>query len=153
MKLEEYEQILRTGTPTDRARAIAAASDDKELSEEEFHQLTALIKGAVRPRARKMTPDEIRGRYELETGNVIVETFRDKAPDDIPAVLVHSHGPFCWGKDPLNAVHNAVVLEEIAFMTWHNQMMDPAVPVMQQELLDKHYLRKHGANAYYGQGK
>lgn len=105
------------------------------------------------PCTRKMTPDEIRGRYELETGNVIVETFHDKAPDDIPAVLVHSHGPFCWGKDPLNAVHNAVVLEEIAFMAWHNQMMDPAVPVMQQELLDKHYLRKHGANAYYGQGK
>lgn len=105
------------------------------------------------PCTRKMTPDEIRGRYELETGNVIVETFRDKAPDDIPAVLVHSHGPFCWGKDSLDAVHNAVVLEEIAFMAWHNQMMDPAVPVMQQELLDKHYLRKHGANAYYGQGK
>lgn len=105
------------------------------------------------PCTRKMTPDEIRGRYELETGNVIVETFHDKAPDDIPAVLVHSHGPFCWGKDPLDAVHNAVVLEEIAFMAWHNQMMDPAVPVMQQELLDKHYLRKHGANAYYGQGK
>ena len=105
------------------------------------------------PCTRKMTPDEIRGRYELATGNVIVETFHDKAPDDIPAVLVHSHGPFCWGKDPLNAVHNAVVLEEIAFMAWHNQMMDPAVPVMQQELLDKHYLRKHGANAYYGQGK
>lgn len=105
------------------------------------------------PCTRKMTPDEIRGRYELETGNVIVETFRDKAPDDIPAVLVHSHAPFCWGKDPLDAVHNAVVLEEIAFMAWHNQMMDPAVPVMQQELLDKHYLRKHGANAYYGQGK
>ena len=105
------------------------------------------------PCTRKMTADEIRGRYELETGNVIVETFRDKAPDDIPAVLVHSHGPFCWGKDPLDAVHNAVVLEEIAFMAWHNQMMDPAVPVMQRELLDKHYLRKHGANAYYGQGK
>lgn len=105
------------------------------------------------PCTRKMTPDEIRGRYELETGNVIVETFHDKAPDDIPAVLVHSHGPFCWGKDPLDAVHNAVVLEEIAFMAWHNQMMDPAVPVMQRELLDKHYLRKHGANAYYGQGK
>ncbi len=105
------------------------------------------------PCTRKMTPDEIRGRYELETGNVIVETFRDKAPDDIPAVLVHSHGPFCWGKDPLDAVHNAVVLEEIAFMAWHNQMMDPAFPVMQRELLDKHYLRKHGANAYYGQGK
>ena len=65
--------------------------------------------------------------------------------------MVHSHGPFTWGTDPNNAVHNAVVLEELAFMAWHNQMMNPEIPAMQQELLDKHYLRKHGANAYYGQ--
>ena len=77
------------------------------------------------PCTRKMTPDEIRGRYELETGNVIVETFHDKAPDDIPAVLVHSHGPFCWGKDPLNAVHNAVVLEEVARMALYTVQVDP----------------------------
>ena len=104
------------------------------------------------PCTRKMTPEEIGGRYEWETGKVIVETFQDQQPDDIPAVLVHSHGPFCWGTTPAQAVHNAVVLEEIAFMAWHNQMADPAIPAMQQELLDKHYLRKHGANAYYGQG-
>lgn len=105
------------------------------------------------PCTRKMTPEEIGGKYELETGNVIVETFRDKSANDIPAVLVHSHGPFCWGTSPQNAVHNAVVLEELAFMAWHAKMLNPALPSMQQELLDKHYLRKHGANAYYGQGK
>lgn len=105
------------------------------------------------PCTRKMTPQEIGGKYELETGNVIVETFNGKSPDDIPSVLVHSHGPFSWGTDPFNAVHNAVVLEELAFMAWHNIMMTPDIQPMQQELLDKHYLRKHGANAYYGQKK
>lgn len=105
------------------------------------------------PCTRKMTAEEIGGKYELETGNVIVETFKDKQPNDIPAVLVHSHGPFTWGTDPHNAVHNAVVLEELAFMAWHNIMMNPQISPMQQELLDKHYLRKHGANAYYGQKK
>lgn len=105
------------------------------------------------PCTRKMTPAEIGGRYEWETGNVIVETFQDKSAKDIPAVLVHSHGPFCWGTDPKNAVHNAVVLEEVAFMGWHALQMNPDLPPMQQELLDKHYLRKHGANAYYGQKK
>ena len=105
------------------------------------------------PCTRKMMPDEIGGKYELETGNVIVETFKDKQPNDIPAVLVHSHGPFTWGTNPKNAVHNAVVLEEVAFMAWHALQMRPDLPPMQQELLDKHYLRKHGANAYYGQKK
>ena len=105
------------------------------------------------PCTRKMTPEEIAGEYEKETGNVIVETFRDKPAEDIPAVLVHSHGPFTWGTSPDNAVHNAVVLEELAFMAWHDQMMYPGIQPMQQELLDKHYFRKHGANAYYGQIK
>ena len=104
------------------------------------------------PCTRKMTPEEIAGDYERETGNVIVETFKDKQADDIPAVLVHSHGPFVWGKDPHNAVHNAVVLEELAFMAFHTLALSPDKEPMQQELLDKHYLRKHGKNAYYGQG-
>lgn len=103
------------------------------------------------PCTRKMTPEEIGGAYERETGNVIIETFRDTSPDDIPAVLVHSHGPFAWGKDPFNAVHNAVVLEELAFMAFHTAALHPAMAPMQQELLDRHYLRKHGKNAYYGQ--
>lgn len=103
------------------------------------------------PCTRKMTPEEIAGSYELETGKVITETFGDKSPDDIPAVLVHSHGPFAWGKDPMNAVHNAVVLEEVSFMAWHDLAVNSRIEPMQSELLDKHYLRKHGANAYYGQ--
>ena len=104
------------------------------------------------PCTRKMTPAEIAGEYELETGNVIIETFKDIDPMTIPAVLVHSPGPFPWGTDAMNAVHKAVVLEEVAFMDYHALSMNPSAGRMQQELLDKHYLRKHGANAYYGQG-
>ena len=106
------------------------------------------------PCTRKMTPSEIAGEYELETGNVIIETFRNRLidPDQIPAVLVNSHGPFVWGTDAHNAVHNAVVLEEVAFMAFHAMVLTPGLPPMQQELLDKHYLRKHGPGAYYGQG-
>lgn len=105
------------------------------------------------PCTRKMTPEEIAGQYELETGNVIVETFKDINPDDVPGVNVHSHGPFVWGTDPFNAVHNSVVMEEIAFMDLHALMLNPNADKIQQELLDKHYLRKHGPNAYYGQKK
>ncbi len=105
------------------------------------------------PCTRKMTKAEIEGEYEKETGSVIIETFKDKDPDAIPAVLVHSHGPFTWGKDAMDAVHNAVVLDEVAFMNFHTLMLEPKIQSMQQELLDKHYLRKHGANAYYGQTK
>ena len=105
------------------------------------------------PCTRKMTPREIGGEYEKETGNVIVETFQVRHMDanQVPAVLVHSHGPFTWGTNPHNAVHNAVVLEELAFMAFHTEAINPGVAPMQQELLDKHYLRKHGKNAYYGQ--
>jgi L-ribulose-5-phosphate 4-epimerase len=105
------------------------------------------------PCTRKMTKAEIEGEYEKETGSVIKETFQGKNPDAVPAVLVYSHGPFAWGKDPMDAVHNAVVLEEVAFMNFHTIVLAPELPSMQQELLDKHYLRKHGANAYYGQTK
>lgn len=105
------------------------------------------------PCTRKMTPEEIGGEYEKETGNVIIETFAGKSPDAVPAVLVHSHGPFVWGTNPCNSVHNAVVLEELAFMASHTEVINPGVMPMQQELLDKHYLRKHGKNAYYGQAK
>lgn len=104
------------------------------------------------PCTRKMTPQEIAGEYEKKTGRVIIETFAGKSPADIPGVTVHSHGPFAWGRDAMDAVHNAVVMEEVAFMDWHAMMINPAAGRMQQELLDKHYLRKHGKNAYYGQG-
>ncbi len=105
------------------------------------------------PCTRKMTPEEIGGEYEKETGNVIIETFKGIDENTIPAVLVNSHGPFSWGTDPENAVHNAVVLEELAFMALQTEALNPDVKVMQQELLDKHFLRKHGKNAYYGQDK
>lgn len=104
------------------------------------------------PCTRLMTAQEIGGEYEKETGKVIIETFKDKDPDAIPAVLVASHGPFSWGKTPYEAVHNAVVLEEVSFMALQAMTLNPEIGKMQQELLDKHYLRKHGKNAYYGQG-
>lgn len=103
------------------------------------------------PCTREMTPAEIAGAYEEETGNVIVETFANQNPAQIPAVLVHSHGPFTWGCDAAEAVHNAAVLEEVSFMNFHSLQLNPGQTRMQQELLDKHYLRKHGKNAYYGQ--
>lgn len=105
------------------------------------------------PCTRLMTPEEIQYDYEWETGQVIIKTFQelDIDAEQMPAVLVHSHGPFAWGKDPIDAVHNAVVLEEVAYMGIFSQQLSPQLPDMQQALLDKHYLRKHGANAYYGQ--
>lgn len=106
------------------------------------------------PCTQKMTPEEIQGEYEKETGRVIVKTFvrENKESIQVPAVLVYSHGPFAWGKDATDALHNAVVLEEVAMMAWHTENL-PAQSsnIMQQELLDKHFLRKHGPGAYYGQ--
>ncbi|MNE57717.1 L-ribulose-5-phosphate 4-epimerase [compost metagenome] len=98
-----------------------------------------------------MTREEIEGAYELETGNVIVERFADLDPDQVPGVLVHAHAPFVWGKDAHNAVHNAVVLEEVAKIGARMLQINPVTPSMDQTLLDRHFLRKHGANAYYGQ--
>lgn len=107
------------------------------------------------PCTRRMTEAEINGAYELETGNVIIETFLERGLDamQVPAVLVHSHGPFAWGKNAADAVHNAVVLEECAYMGIFSRQLTPALGDMQQTLMDKHYLRKHGKNAYYGQLK
>ncbi len=103
------------------------------------------------PCTRKMTTQEIQGEYEKETGKVILETFKNIKPLDVPAVLVHSHGPFTFGKTPQEALHNAVVLEELSFMASRTEAINPDVGDMQKELLDKHFLRKHGKNAYYGQ--
>ncbi|MEE0947089.1 MAG: L-ribulose-5-phosphate 4-epimerase [Acutalibacteraceae bacterium] len=104
------------------------------------------------PCTRAMSEAEIKGEYEKETGTVIIETFRGTDPLSIPAVLVKNHGPFAWGKDAHEAVHNAVVLEEVAAMNYRAMTLNPQVADMQSVLLDKHYLRKHGKNAYYGQG-
>jgi len=102
------------------------------------------------PCTRKMTSKEIETDYELETGKVIVERFQDLDPNFVPGVLVNNHGPFSWGTDPHNAVHNAVVLEEVAKMTFRTLQLNPET-TMDQALLDKHFLRKHGKDAYYGQ--
>ncbi|MCG3086132.1 L-ribulose-5-phosphate 4-epimerase [Anoxybacillus sp. LAT_35] len=103
------------------------------------------------PCTRPMTSEEIQGAYELETGKVITETFRFLDPLQVPGILVHGHGPFAWGKDPADAVHNAVVLEEVAKMAARTYMLNPNAQPISQSLLDRHYLRKHGVNAYYGQ--
>ena len=102
-----------------------------------------------------MTVEEINGEYEKETGKVIVETFKERKIEAnyVPGVLVNSHGPFTWGKTPEEAVHNSVVLEEIGKMAASMEMFNKQTQSMQQELLDKHFLRKHGKNAYYGQKK
>ncbi|HHT98209.1 MAG TPA: L-ribulose-5-phosphate 4-epimerase [Clostridiales bacterium] len=108
------------------------------------------------PCTRMMTKEEINGLYEKETGSVIIEAFKvgNINPDFTPGALVYSHGPFTWGTDPVNAVHNAVVLEEIAFMAWHSLVLeDKYHKPMQKELMDKHFFRKHGSDAYYGQSK
>ena len=104
------------------------------------------------PCTRLLTEAEITGDYELETGRVIVETFAGRDPMECPAVLVASHGPFTWGKDAADAVYHAAVLEEAAALAYLTDSMAGGSAVrMQQELLDKHFLRKHGKNAYYGQ--
>ncbi|MBQ3881670.1 MAG: L-ribulose-5-phosphate 4-epimerase [Bacteroidales bacterium] len=112
------------------------------------------------PCTRDMKKNEVFGEYEKETGNVIVERFARLNPDDTPGVLVKNHGPFTWGTDAFNAVHNAVVLEEVAKMAFISKTIEftyldlvPHTPSMNRHLIEKHYSRKHGPNAYYGQKK
>ena len=110
------------------------------------------IYGAV-PCVRCLTREEIEDAYEENTGHLIVSEFRrlNKDPMAVPAVLCKNHGPFAWGKDAKDAVHNAVVLEEVAKMAYRAETINPRIQPAPQELQDKHYYRKHGANAYYGQ--
>lgn len=106
------------------------------------------------PCTRKLRAYEIRGDYERETGAVIVERFRKGklSPEEMPGVLVCNHGPFTWGENAMDAVHNAVVMEEVAFMAWHCMALpDKYLVPMQKDLLERHYSRKHGKDATYGQ--
>jgi len=105
------------------------------------------------PVTRQMTPEEIATAYEWETGNVIVERFKGLDPSQVSAVLVHSHGPFAWGSSGSKAVENALALEIVAEMARHALQLNPEKPPIPQALLDKHFFRKHGATAYYGQPK
>lgn len=102
------------------------------------------------PCTRKMKKEEIESDYELETGKIIIERFRDLNPAHIPGVLVNNHGPFTWGNNVDDAVHNSVVLEELAKTTYHSFQINSEIS-MEQVLLDKHFKRKHGKDAYYGQ--
>ncbi len=106
------------------------------------------------PCVRCLTYEEMEEGYEKNTGVQIIKTFEEKKidPEAVPACLCHNHGPFTWGKSPKDAVHNAVVLEEVAKMATRTEMINPDAAPAPQHLLDKHYFRKHGANAYYGQG-
>lgn len=103
------------------------------------------------PCARSLTPEEIEEEYEKNTGRVIIETFENKNPLHVPGVLCTNHGPFAWGEDAAEAVHNAVVLEEVAKMAYCTEQLNPNVKEINESLLEKHFLRKHGVNAYYGQ--
>lgn len=107
------------------------------------------------PCTRKLTPAEIKSDYETNTGHVIVETFKNLKFDAMqhPAVLVASHGPFAWGRSVADAVHNAVVLEFVARLASETLRINPSVKSMQSALLNRHFLRKHGADAYYGQSR
>ena len=107
------------------------------------------------PCARHLTQEELDAGYELNTGNTIVECFRQRGIDPVavPAVICFSHGPFAWGKDADDAVYHAVVLEEVAKMGIFTRMVDPSAAPAPQRIQDKHYMRKHGPNAYYGQAK
>ncbi len=107
------------------------------------------------PCTRKLNETEIKGNYEYETGNVIIETILNKGYQalEIPGVVVFNHGPFTWGKSPSDAVHNARVLEEVSKMAYRTEQLNHSVVSVDQVLLDKHYLRKHGKSAYYGQTK
>ena len=103
------------------------------------------------PCARNLTPEETEAAYEKNTGKSIVEVFADRNPIDVPGVLCKNHGPFTWGKDAAEAVHNAVVLEEVAKMAWMTEMIGGRDCQTPQYMQDKHFMRKHGPNAYYGQ--
>ena len=103
------------------------------------------------PCARSLNPEEIETDYEKNTGLVIIETFEGINPSNMPGVLCTNHGPFTWGKDAMEAVHNAVVLEEVAKMAYRTETLKPGGNHAPDVLVDKHFLRKHGANAYYGQ--
>ncbi len=107
------------------------------------------------PCVRVLNAEEIEEAYEYNTGKLIVDEFAARGidPEAVPAVLCKNHGPFAWGKDGVDAVHSAVVLEEVAKMAFRCELINPKVAPAPQVLQDKHYFRKHGANAYYGQGK
>ncbi|WP_250221249.1 class II aldolase/adducin family protein, partial [Escherichia coli] len=98
-----------------------------------------------------LSEEEVQGEYELNTGKVIIETLGNAEPLHTPGIVVYQHGPFAWGKDAHDAVHNAVVMEEVAKMAWIARSINPQLNHIDSYLMNKHFMRKHGPNAYYGQ--
>lgn len=105
------------------------------------------------PCSRPLTCEEVQGEYELNTGKVIIETLGEINPLHTPGIVVYQHGPFAWGKNVEDAVHNAVVMEEVARMAWIAREINPQLKPIDSYLMNKHFQRKHGANAYYGQNE
>ena len=151
-KLIGLEGNRRIGSDIIVGDFFVCGSDEEgnliSLSEKELDTYTKIF---YEP--QKFTKEEIEEAYEKNTGLVIIETFKDKNPVYVPGVLCTNHGPFTWGADAAEAVHNAVVLEEVAKMAYRCEHLNPEAKPAPQYLQDKHFFRKHGANAYYGQGK
>ena len=143
------EQGIRSVVHTHSRHAVAFAQAGREIPC--FGTTHADYFYGPVPVTRSLTPEEIAEEYEWNTGDVIVEAFSEVNPADIPAVLVRHHGPFAWGDSGAKAVENAFALEAIAQMARETLLLDPATPPIPAALHDKHFLRKHGKNAYYGQ--
>ena len=138
-------------TPIPPMRQAGHRREEAFRATEQPMQTTSTVK--YRACVRCLTKEEIEDAYEENTGHLIVNEFKRMGKDvkAVPAVLCKNHGPFTWGKDAHEAVHNAVVLEEVAKMAYRAETINPRIQPAPQELQDKHYYRKHGANAYYGQ--
>lgn len=150
--LELYRQFPELGgvTHTHSVNAVAFAQAGRDIPALGTTHADYFY-GSV-PCTRELTQAEVESDYELSTGKVIVETLRQRGmePLSVPGIVVKNHGPFTWGKDPVASVYHAVVLDTVAEMTLKTLLLNPEAS-MQQYILDKHYYRKHGANAYYGQ--
>ena len=153
--LELYKSFLNIGgvVHTHSEEAVAWAQAGRDITS--YGTTHADYFYGDIPCARSLTEDEVSNAYEKETGTVIIETFRERKidPNYIPGIVVRNHGPFTWGKSPEEAVYHAVVLEEVAKMARKTEQINPEVKRVDQYLLEKHFMRKHGANAYYGQKK
>ena len=131
-------------------RPLSAAVALREIGVIANHVQADYFHGDV-PCTRLLSASEVHEDYEGLTGHLIVETLRDTPPLTMPGILVANHGPFSWGKDAHDAVHNAVVLEEVARMAWITHQLNPQAAALPDYMLENHYQRKHGKNAYYGQ--
>lgn len=156
--LELYKAFPKIGGITHMHSPYATSYAQAGRGIKPFGTTHADYFGGGIPCTRKMVPHEISGEYEKETGRLIVETFADLDYEAICGVLVHSHGPFTWGRDAVDSVEKSIVLEYIAHMAFNTELLQVAVGKpggipMQQDLLAKHYNRKHGPGAYYGQSE